>query len=623
MSAKIGDVADKSFDYVIIGGGAAGLVLAARLSEDPSKTVCVLEAGDSNINDPAILTPASYGSHFGNKQYDWNSATTKQKFCSDRVFPLAHGRGLGGSTSINFMGWTKPSADEIDDWGRLGNPGWNWKNFQKYVQRAERFVEPATKLRKDANIPLNEGDLGTKGSVAISFPRTFADVDPFLMQTTKNAGIPTAPRPYGGNPNGCYWMINSLDQQTSTRSYACTAYYVPNRDRPNLTVLTGANVARVVSDKGTDGILTVTGVEFLHGEKGHVVHVNKEALVCAGALKSPQILELSGIGSKSVLEKAGVEVKIDLPSVGENMQEHLFGPCMWELKPEHKFLNYSELQHSAGRARHEALYKDLEGVFTMGIVNCSFNPLETIAGTPRAQEIYERARAQVDALDAARTPAGLREQYAIQLERLRPGVLPAGLGCETIGVPGTMGAPATEGRSYFSLMYSMTHPFSRGHVHITSSDPMVEPEIDPQYFEYGSDLDVIVEIAKFVRNIVQHAPLKDMIEKEVMPGPAVQDGEQFKGTFPFAFPRHIDIDVWHTEFVKTACGTTWHTCGTCSMTPRDKSGVVDHELKVYGTNNLRVVDLSIVPLTVASHMQSVAYAIAEQAADIIKGTFRP
>ncbi|EKM59948.1 uncharacterized protein PHACADRAFT_206165 [Phanerochaete carnosa HHB-10118-sp] len=212
MSAKIEDITDKSFDYAIIGGGTAGLALAARLSEDPSKTACVLEAGDPNINDPAILTPASYGSHFGNKQYDWNFATAKQTFCSDRVFPWSRGRGLGGSSSINFKNWSKPPADEIDDWERLGNPGWNWKNFQKYVQRAERFVEPAAELREKANIPLHEGDLGTKGTLPISFPRTFSEVETFLMQTTKNAGIPTAPRPYGGDPNGFFWMINSLDQ---------------------------------------------------------------------------------------------------------------------------------------------------------------------------------------------------------------------------------------------------------------------------------------------------------------------------------------------------------------------------------------------------------------------------
>ncbi|EKM59947.1 uncharacterized protein PHACADRAFT_206164 [Phanerochaete carnosa HHB-10118-sp] len=355
-----------------------------------------------------------------------------------------------------------------------------------------------------------------------------------------------------------------------------------------------------------DGNLTVTGVEFLHGEKIYVVHVRKEAIICAGALKSPQILELSGIGSRSVLEKSGVEVKVDLPGVGENMQEHVFGAFSWELKPEYNFLGFNELLHPAGRARHEALYKDLQGAFTMAYVSFSFNPLETVAGAARAQIIYERARAHVDALNVTRTPAGLREQYAIQLARLRPGALPAGPGCEVFGSAATaFGVPAEEGRSYFSWLYCMNHPLSRGHVHITSSDPMVDPEFDPRYFEHGTDLDVLMETAKFARNLVQHAPLKDMVAREITPGPAVQTDEQF------------------TEYVKKTFGTTWHTCGTCSMTPRDKGGVVDHELRVHGTNNLRVVDLSIVPLHVAAHTQSVAYAIAEQAADIIKGTFEP
>ncbi|EKM52445.1 uncharacterized protein PHACADRAFT_211701 [Phanerochaete carnosa HHB-10118-sp] len=606
MSAQIGDVVDKSFDYVIIGGGTAGITLAARLSEDPSKTVCVLEAGDPNIDDPAILTPASYASHFGKKQYAWDFATTKQKMCTGKIFPWARGRGLGGSSGINYMVWTKPPAEEIDDWERLGNPGWNWKNFQKYIHRAERFVEPAAELREKFKIPLHEGDLGTKGALAISFPRTFSEVETYLMQAAKNAGIPAAPCPYGGNPNGVFWTINSIDQQTATRSYACTAYYMPNRDRPNLTVLPDAHVARVISDKDTNGNLTVTGVEFLHGEKCYVVHVNKEAIVSAGALKSPQILELSGIGSRSVLEKVGVEVKVDLPGVGENLQEHVYGGFSWELKPEYDFLGFNELQHAAGRARHEALYKDLAGAFTMGIVNFSFLPLEAIAGAERAQAICERARAQVNALDAARTPAGLREQHAIQLARFRPGVCPAGPGCEIIGMSGAAGAlPTEEGRSYFSWAYGINHALSRGHVHITSDDPMVEPEFDPRYFEHEADLDVLVETAKFARNIAQHAPLKDMVAREIAPGPAVQTDEQLR------------------EFVKATYSTTWHTCGTCSMTPRDKGGVIDHELRVHGTNNLRVVDLSIVPLHIATHTQATVYAIAEQASDIIKGTFQP
>ncbi|GJE87487.1 GMC family oxidoreductase [Phanerochaete sordida] len=613
MSAKLEDVADKSFDYVIIGGGTAGLVVAARLSEDPSVTVCVLEAGGANLDDPEILTPSLSRGHFGREQYSWNFTTTKQKMCSDKAFPWARGRGLGGSSAMNFLVWTKPPADEIDDWERLGNPGWNWKNYQKYVHKAERFAEPAAELKAKYKMPLYEGDVGREGALAVSYPRTISDLDRCLIETINNAGIPTAPRPYGGDPNGVYWTINTMDQATATRSYASTAYYLPHRTRPNLTVLPHALGTRLLSAPDAAGLLRAHAVEFLFGASAtrHTVRVRREALLAAGALQSPQLLELSGIGAPAVLARARVPLRLALPGVGANLQEHVYGAFSWELKPAHAALpGLYALAHPASRAHHAALYAAPPaargGAYTMGLTNFAFAPLARVAGRARAREIHACAQAHVGALAAAgQLDDGLRAQYAIQLKRLDPDARAPGPVCEVVGVSGVGALRVAPGTAYVSVSWAANSLLSRGTVHITSDDPRQPPELDPHYFEHDADLDVVLETAKFARSLAQHAPLRDMVARELLPGPDVAG------------------DAALAEFIKRSYSTTWHTCGTCAMLPLSAGGVVDAALRVHGAANVRVVDLSVAPLHFSAHAQATVYAIAEQAADIIKGVFVP
>ncbi|EKM52126.1 uncharacterized protein PHACADRAFT_212710 [Phanerochaete carnosa HHB-10118-sp] len=579
MTAPLHDVVSKSFDYIIIGGGTAGLALAARLTDDPNTTVCVLEAGDANLHDPALLTPVSYLRHFGDKDYDWNFYTTKQKLVSDREFQWNRGRGLGGSSGINFLIWTKPPADEINDIERLGNPGWNWKNFQKYSQKVERFIEPAPEQKQRFGLPGYENDVSRQGSVAFGFPKTISDVDLIAHQTLANAGIPPAQRPYGGDPSGYAWMMNSQDPRTGTRSYATTAYYLPNKDRKNLTVLVRALVSKILTEDGADGKLNAAGVEFIYDDtKTYVVHAKKEVILSAGTIKSPHILELSGIGRRDVLEKAGVPVKMDLPRVGENVQEHYLAFFTFELKSDYDGATFDCLRTPNTLPAQQELYsKRGEGAFTMGMQTSAFLPVEKV--TPKAHEIYAKAKAQVERLAREGMPPGLLEQYTIQLERLEPGKHQTGPGCEVFFVPAKIVPDMPiEGKKFVDWFYAMNHPFSRGSIHITSSDPAKAPQIDPRYFDHEA-------------------------EKEVVPGPEVATDEQL------------------VEFAKSIFVTTWHTCGSCSMLPKEKGGVVDPSLTVYGTNNLRVVDMSVVPLHFTGHTQAFTYALAEQAADIIKGNF--
>ncbi|KAJ3534995.1 hypothetical protein NM688_g7044 [Phlebia brevispora] len=173
----------------------AGLTLAARLSEDASASVLVLEAGEGNLNDPALLRPASYGSHYGNKRYDWDHSTVKQKHANGRIVPWHRGKGLGGSSAINFMGWNKPPADEIDDWGHLGNEGWNWENYQRFIARTEGFVEPPTSVKEKFNMNFDDESVGRQGPLKLGFPGLMNESEMLLQKTFLDAGIPLAPRP--------------------------------------------------------------------------------------------------------------------------------------------------------------------------------------------------------------------------------------------------------------------------------------------------------------------------------------------------------------------------------------------------------------------------------------------
>lgn len=586
---------ENTYDYIICGGGTAGLCLAARLSEDANTTVLVIEAGEANLNDPVILRPASYGAHFGNPAYEWGHKTVPQKFANGTEFPWQRGKGLGGSSAINFMVWSKPPSSDIDDFERLGNEGWNWKNYCKYLSRAERFVYPTDEDRKKRNLQPDSRQTDANAPLLTAFPGKVAAAELELQQALLNFGIPLARDPLNGDPTGVFFSPSTLDPTTHTRSYATTAFYLPNASRPNLNVLVSSLVHRVILDDGPNGKAIAKGVEFSSVGSTGTLYAKKEVILSAGALKTPQILELSGIGDSALLNKLQIPLKIDLPSVGENLQEHIFASLSWELKDDVSYDTLDVLRDPKVAEEHVELHKAGQGMFTTGVVGFAFTPLEMIS--ERAEDIYLNLKAKV-AKSADSYPPGLLDFYKIQLER-RERRAP---GCEVISFPGFFSAPNTPqpGKKYITAMMAMNHCLSRGNAHITSNSASVDAAYDPHYFEEETDLLTFVEQIKFARKLAEVEPFKSMIVSEINPGPEVKDDEQIK------------------NWLKSYLFTTYHSCGTASMLPKEKGGVVDNRLKVYGTENLRVVDLSIVPIHFAAHSVASVYAIAEQAADIIK-----
>lgn len=506
--------------------------------------------------------------------------------------------------------WNKPSREDIDAWEKLGNEGWNWDRFDKYMQRATTYtppvlseVEHARRGTPDLIRKLWQKPIGN-GPIQLSHPPTRIDVDIKAQHTFQNMGIAPALAPLNGDPNGLTISAMTVDPKTILRSFAANAYWAPNSSRPNFNLLTGAIAHRLLSTH-LGGELLITGVEFSHstgGEATCIVRALKEVILSAGAIKTPQLLELSGIGRPDILERAGIPLKLALDGVGENVQEHINSKVVLELKDSVPDETLDILRDLEVAEKHRELFSRGQGVYTMGISNFIFAPLNSLSD--KADELILNARKQIEAeIAVGKYSPLLAEQYKILLDHLEKKV-PS---CEIIGFPGALGGPnpPAPGKKYYTILSALNALFSRGTIHVTTSDPNEQPAMDPHYFEQEIDLKMLLELVKFGRKVARTAPLKDYFDEvpfELNPGSGYA----------------TDQDM--SEYLKSNIGTTFHTVGSASMLPRKKGGVVDTNLKVYGTKNLRVADLSIVPLHVGSHTQCIAYGIGEIAADIIKDT---
>ncbi|OBZ73019.1 Glucose oxidase [Grifola frondosa] len=575
--AKIDAVSGKTFDFVIIGGGTAGLVLAARLTEDPKVSVAVLEAGKPHFDDPLVLTVDGWMRQFMNPEYDWGFPTVPQVNAGNKPFLWSRGKGLGGSSAMNFLLWTKPQREDIDAFEALGSPGWNWERFQEYSKKSEKFYlrvqEGSLKVADHSPIPT--------GPLPISFARTSSGAEYPFQKSLESNGIKIVTDPMSGETVGTWKSVSVIDPETNTRSYATTGYLLPALDRPNLHVLTEAYVSKIITSKN-GGEVVASGVEFEYAGATHRVDAGKEVILSAGAIKSPQILELSGIGDKAILEPLGVPVQVDLPSVGTNVQEHLtHNGLAFLMQDGHNIATSDLLRDAAFQSKLLEANPDLKGPLSVALSGLTFLPLQSFSD--RASEIIDQLSAKIEK-EADSYPPGLKEQYEYQLKCLKDEKVPE---AEIIVFPFSFD-PNVADKPFIALLPTLVHPWSRGTIHISSTDPKAIPIIDPRYFDVETDLEILLD---------------DISITEVAPGPNVATDDQIR------------------EHIRQNLTTVWHTVGSLSMLPKDKGGAVDPKLKVYGTKNIRVVDLSVIPIEIAVHTQAAVYAIAEQAADVIKADY--
>ncbi|KAF8678160.1 Alcohol oxidase [Rhizoctonia solani] len=621
------DFVASEFDYIVVGGGTAGekphrssiaqyynltyylvtllcdgqasSLLLGDLSENPTVRVGVLEAGEYVPDEPNINVPGYFGRTIGNPAYDWGFLTVPQKDANGRLIYHPRGKVLGGSSALNFMTLGRGSEAEYDAFEALGNPGWNFKEFQRYFSKSEtaHALPEGTAKKYGAEVI---APAGADGPIARSYPGWFSDLHLPLFDAYKTLGVDVNVDPNGGNNVGITTTACAIVPGKSTRSYSVTGYWEPYADRKNLILVTGARATKVALSKQGD-LFLATGVEFVHGPEGeetdYTARARREVILSSGTFQSPQLLELSGIGQRRVLESVGIPVQVELNGVGENLQDHVYVPTMYEVTPDHETLDVLH-EPEAHTREWEKFETKGEGMYASTHSAFSFLPLDAFAEEAEAQ----RVRVSLDDEGARYSSKGKKKLHGLLKAWMAPGTnTPAQ--AEIIHYPGFFPNPVTRptpGHRYQSFLAALMHPASRGTSHVVSSDALAKPAIDPRYMSAASDVELLAAAVRFIVRLSKAGTMGPRVIGETMGA------------------ETADQDV--KEYVKNKFEPVYHPIGTCSMLPFEDGGVVDSQLKVYGTANLRVVDASVIPIHLSCHIQSTVYAIAEKASDIIKAT---
>lgn len=614
MSAQ--DFTAKEYDYIICGGGTAGLVIAARLTEDPNITVGVLEAGGNCLDNLLIDGPNLFLQLFNKPQYDWMYKTVPQEGTVGRTHGWVRGKVLGGSSAVNFNMFSMASRQDLDNWAELGNKGWGFDDMLPYYRKFETYHPAGDAFAEQVNDKYLDATLrGTSGPIQVCLPGTevswLQDVWP---KTILNAGYKPSKDPRSGSAIGGFNQLNTVDPKHNRRSYAAREYYEPNAHRSNLTVLTNALVSKVQLEK-TGGDAKATGVQFIVDGATHTAKVKKEVIVCGGSINSPQILELSGIGSPDVLSKAGVKAIVDLPAVGENLNDHAATGMGIGIKDEYPSAEALVRSPEIMQQAMEAYIKHKAGPFAIPPTTTGFASLEKV------QPDFPDAKQHIDALVAEYAkehpdsdPAGRDPLLARQLLDPKEAVcqiVALGTGIDTTQALHTDKIfPSTEPGMWIGIGACSTRSLSRGYVHINSSDPNAHPTIDPAYCKHPLDVDMMARSILHVMKFLECEPMKSVLRRD-------ENGDIVGAESGGKLPKTLEEAK---DFTRRNTVTEYHPVGTCAMLPKEKGGVVSDQLKVYGTSNVRVADASIFPLHVQGNIVSLVYALAEKAADIIKGT---
>jgi len=521
-------------DYIIVGAGSAGCVLANRLSTDSQSTVLVLEAGGRDIN-PWIHVPVGYFKTMHSPKTDWCYMTQPDKGIDNRQLQWPRGKVLGGSSSLNGLLYVRGQAADYDRWESLGNKGWSYKDVLPYFKKSEDQERGEDEYH------------GIGGLLKVSDLRLRRPIADFFIKAAVQIGIPLNKDYNGASQEGVGYF-----QQTAHKGFrwsTARGFLRPAMKRDNVSVETKAHITRILFE-GNRAI----GVEYLKKGKLHTVKANKEVVLSAGAIGSPQILQLSGIGAKALLEKHQIPVVKDLPGVGQNLQDHL--QIRLVFKTSQATLN-DELN---------SYFKQMK-VGLQYIFNRT-GPL-TLAASQVA--IFTKSNDSVKRSDI---------QFHMQpLSADKPG-------------------DGVHPFSAFTASVCQLRPNSRGYIEIKSRDPLIHPDIHPNYLSDERDLKVAIDSIKVARKISEAPALKPYILDEFVPGREFQTDEEL-----------LDAARKYSQ-------TIYHPTSTCKM-GNDDMAVVNDRLQVHGIENLRVIDASIMPEIVSGNTNAPAIMIAEKGADMI------
>lgn len=516
---------------------------------------------------------------------------------------------LGGSSAINVLALIYPSKSSIDAWKTLGNKNWDFDTLAPYYRKFHTFNPPTSETQEAlATAYIDESVAGKSGPIQSSFPELHGPLGKAWPETFENLGFAMKTDPLSGQSTGGFSYLSTVDPKKWERSHAGSAYYAPVADRPNLHLLTDSLVEKIILDQsGPD--LVATGVQVSHEGRREIMEARKEVLLCAGVFQSPQLLELSGIGSAELLRSHGIDVKLDNPNVGENLQDHpMSGMCFEVIDglPTVDMIRDPAVLQGAMEAYQNARTGPLTAAF------------HSIASLPVVEFLSKEGKAQLDQLldthihsPSSSNPASQDDQHAILRSILKSptdGSIVIGMGPCQLHFEASLQKDIyaiTDAANYASFLVALAHPYSRGTVHITSTSISDPPCIDPRYLSNPMDLEILARHVRYTPTIAGTQPLASLIK---------EGGK--------CLPEGMDLSTLDAakEHVKRNLITNNHPCGTCAMLPREKGGVVDEELRVHGVKNLRVVDASIFPMIPRGNIQSTVYAVAERAADLIRNS---
>ncbi|TRX92990.1 hypothetical protein FHL15_006128 [Xylaria flabelliformis] len=598
----------ESFDFIIIGGGTAGIALATRLSEIAHQKVLVLEAGIDHSDDLRVKIPAFYSALFGTDA-DWGFRTVAQEKLNGRSISLNQGKAIGGSSVINAHVFAPPTQDILDDWTKLGNAGWDWATIAPYYIKA--FTSPHSSEEHRQLLAVDDwtpDDLSTGGPVQLSYPGdSHHPIRQIWSETFEKKGYRMATNPWVHASVGAFSNLASIDPEKRERCHAAKAYYSSIQKRENLHVVLDAHATKIIFSDGQPP--KATGVQYSHGGQIKVANAQKEVIVSAGALQSPKLLELSGVGNADILRQYNIEVVKDLPSVGENLQDHLVCDISFAAV-ENKMETLDALARQEPKAVEEAMLNFMQkhkGILTSaGIMTYAYLPIiDFLAGAGRETllKMLDENRPSASSTTQAKMYYEVAERTLLDPNRPSAAYLTA-IGQNPVAPDPTTGKPTPpQPGQHFTIATVLAQPLSRGTVHIVSNNPAEAPEIDPKYLSNPLDVEVFAKHIMYIESIAKSAPLSGVLKQPLHP------------SSPHGHMTDLNAAK---RYMESRTISMWHPAGTCAMLPEQAGGVVDNYLRVYGVSNLRVVDSSVVPLLPPGNLQSTVYALAERAADLIK-----